>query len=133
VTIEQSQEKSSMTAAQRAEAMYRGRHSSQPQDITGMARQSQGTVSTDFSPDRDIIQRVRYVFDQILTMLGPDAKKDMRFIAMKTMMYESLKDLARIPDEQIKQMTQDMANALAFVANGTMSMVEEYEEDDGDI
>ena len=115
-----------MTAAQRAEAQYQARHSSPTQASTQTA-----TVSTDFSPDRDIIQRVRYVFDYILGQLPAEAKKDLRYTAMKTMMYESLKDLARIPDQMIMQMTESMAQALMFVANGSMADLEE-EEDAGD-
>jgi hypothetical protein len=118
VTIEQSQEKS-FTPSQRAEMMYQGRHSSPTLDSTRTA-----TVSTDFSIDREMIRRVRYVFDQILAMLPVDAKKDIRYTAMKTMMYESLKDLARVPDDQICMMTESMANALMFVANGSMEDLE---------
>jgi hypothetical protein len=63
-------------------------------------------------------------------MLPSDAHKDMRYVAMKTMMYESLKDLARVPDAQIVQMTGQMANALAFVANGTMAELNELLEEE---
>lgn len=99
--------------------MYRGRHSRQTLDSTPT-----GTVTTNpFDPNREIIQRVRFVFDQILGMIPDGANKDLRFTAMKTMMYESLKDLARIPDETIIMMTSDMANALNFVAQGSMEAV----------
>jgi hypothetical protein len=85
----------------------------------------QATVSTDFSPDREIIQRVKWVFDQILAVMPKSAEKDIRYVAVKTMMYESLKDLARIPDQQIIVMTKDIANALLFVADGNMTELEE--------
>jgi hypothetical protein len=112
MSVEQYPEKSYKTTLEEA---YQGRHTSPAPDIARTA-----TASTDHSVDREIIQRVRYVFDQILSMLPKSAEKDMRYVAMKTMMYESLKDLARIDDEQIVMMTGDMANALMFVAHGSM-------------
>lgn len=80
------------------------------------------SVITDFSPDREVIQRVRYVCDQILGMFP--STKEMRYVALKTMMYESLKDLARIPDDQIIMMSTDMCRALDFIANGSMAELE---------
>ena len=118
----------------RAEKAYQSRHSTPAQVSTQTDTDSISIDDYyDFSPDRDIIQRVRYVFDQILGMMPKQAEKDVRFTMMKTFMYESLKDLARVPDPQIVQMTGQMANALQFVANGTMAELHEMlEENAGD-
>lgn len=69
--------------------------------------------------ERLMMRKVRFVMDEILAMLPSGAEKDVRYTMMKTFMYESLKDLAMIPDRIISQMTSDMANALAFIANGS--------------
>jgi hypothetical protein len=66
-------------------------------------------------------------------MLPKSAEKDVRYIMMKTFMYESLKDLARVPDAEISRMTGEMANALMFVSQGTMAQLHEMlEENAGD-
>jgi len=44
---------------------------------------------------------------------------------MKTMMTESLKDVALIPDRVILPMIEQIAGALNFVVHGTMAELEE--------
>jgi hypothetical protein len=87
-----------------------------------------------FDPNRDMIKRVRYVCDQILGMFP--SKGDMRYKALRTMMYESLKDLALISDENITMMANDMRNALDFIGNGSyedlMAALAEQSENAGD-
>lgn len=124
---------SARNARDRADQMYRSRHSRGIQETVRFQAGSVITEQTDFSPDRDVIRRVRYVCDQILGMFP---SKDMKYTALKTMMYESLKDLARIPDDQIMMMSNDMGRALDFIANGSMAELEaalrEQSENAGD-
>lgn len=78
---------------------------------------------------------MRWVFDRILEILPKAAEQDMRYTVMKTMMRESLKDLARIPDRIMIPMVQEIQQALDFVANGSMAELEAYlaqEEENAD-
>lgn len=88
----------------------------------------------DLSPDRDSIQRMRWVFDRILEILPAAAKADMRYSVMSTLMRESLKDLARIPDRVMLPMVAEIQQAMDFVANGSMeelrAWLESEEHDD---
>lgn len=125
--VSQSLEKSSTNPEERLERAYKGRHSSRqvpvPTDL------SPDTVTTNpFDPNREIIQRVKYVMDAMLKMVPPSGQKDVRYIALKTMLYESLKDLARVKDEEIIGITQEMANALMFISQGTMAELQEMLE-----
>jgi hypothetical protein len=58
-------------------------------------------------------------------MVPRNSQKDTRFIVLKTMLMESMKDLARVPDDQIIGITGEMANALRFISSGTMAELRE--------
>jgi hypothetical protein len=51
-------------------------------------------------------------------------RSDWRYTAMRTMIMESLKDVAMVPDEVIIPMVKEFAEALAFVAEGSMAELE---------
>jgi hypothetical protein len=70
---------------------------------------------------------MKYVFDRILEIVPKEAEKDMRFTFMKTMMQESLKDLARIPDRVMLPMVDEIATALNFVVHGSMAELRAYQ------
>jgi hypothetical protein len=82
-------------------------------------------ITDDLSIDRDSIRRIEWVFERILAIVPAEHKGDMRVTMMKTMMRESLKDLALIPDRIILPMIEQIAGALNFVVNGTMAELEE--------
>lgn len=125
------------TPAQRLEKMYQGRRRNTDQlapTSTAAALPESDTID-DFDPERDSIRRMRWVFDRILEILPKAAEQDMRYTVMKTMMRESLKDLARIPDRIMIPMVQEIQQALDFVANGSMAELEAYlaqEEENAD-
>jgi hypothetical protein len=123
-----------LTPAQRADLEYRrrnqntGRHLKESSSLTIPITDRPDSVTTDdFSRDRDTIQRMKYVFDRILEIVPKEAEKDMRFTFMKTMMQESLKDLARIPDRVMLPMVDEIATALNFVVHGSMAELRAYQ------
>lgn len=99
-----------------------------------MEPQSPVLVTTDdLSPNRDSILRMQFVFDRILEIIPAEGKSDVRFTMMKTFMKESLKDLARIPDRVICPMVAEIAQALEFVAHGSMAdLMQQLEESTDD-
>lgn len=93
----------------------------------------QDTDSTD-PLERPIIKRVTYVFDKLIEALPDNMRGDWRYGAVKTVMKESIKDIAMVPDSVIVPMMREFAAALAFVADGDMDELTEAEEngeDDG--
>jgi len=88
--------------------------------------------TTDLSRDRETIQRLEYVFTKILDMIPHGARSDSRYVFLSTMMKESLKDIALIPDEVIVPMVRECAYALQFVSDGSMAQLEEYLESERD-
>jgi hypothetical protein len=128
-----------LTASQRADLKYKARHQKNPLPAstgTMAIDQAASAIIEDFSPDRESIQRVRYVFDRILdTAKTLGVEKDVRYTMMKTFMYESLKDLSRVPDSVILPMVEEFAQALHFVSSGSMAELTAYleqEENAGD-
>lgn len=78
------------------------------------------------------MQRIRWVFDRLLEIVPAEHRGDTRYIAMKTMFREGIKDLALVPDAVLLPMFREFAQALAFVADGTMKELEELLESQRD-
>lgn len=57
---------------------------------------------------------------------------DWRYGAVKTVMKESIKDIAMVPDSVIVPMMREFAAALAFVADGDMDEIIDPEENGED-
>lgn len=91
----------------------------------------QDTDSTD-PLQRPIIQRVTYVFDKLIEALPDNMRGDWRYGAVKTVMKESIKDIAMVPDSVIVPMMREFAAALAFVADGDMDEIIDPEENGED-
>lgn len=75
--------------------------------------------------ERDIVRRIKYVAERILDVVPEGMRNDWRYTAMKTMIMESLKDIAMVPDEVIVPMVKEFAEAMAFIAEGSMEELEE--------
>jgi hypothetical protein len=91
----------------------------------------QDTASID-GIDRPIVQRIAYVFDKLIDAMPDGMRGDWRYAAVKTVMKESIKDIAMVPDEVIVPMMREFSAALAFVADGDMFEEEEITEQDGE-
>jgi len=67
-----------------------------------------------------------WIFQQVLEIVPQESRDDPRYIMMKTMMKEGLKDLALVPDRVLLPMLGELAQALRFAAEGSMDDLEEY-------
>ena len=83
-------------------------------------------ITDDFSPHRDSIRRMRWIFDRVLEIVPPEHQNDPRYTIMKTMMREGLKDLALVPDRVLLPMLGELAQALQFAAEGSMDELEAH-------
>ena len=90
-------------------------------------------TNQDLSRERDLIQRFDYVFTRILEVIPQEARNDWRYMAFKTMIKESLKDLARIPDSVVIPMVEEFAQAMDFLAHGNMEELNKALENDDTI
>lgn len=116
------------SATDRLEKEYQGRRRKHLSSDPNLAdKELLDSATTD--PNRESIQRVRYVFDQLLKFIPKEFQSDARYTFVKTMMMESLKDLALIPDESLLPGFENFANALMFVVNGSMEDLDESERD----
>jgi hypothetical protein len=115
-----------------AEAAYQ-QSRSQPTELPDTGSTGPTSV-TDSTEDREVIQRIELVFQRILEVLPEGMKKDWRYTAMRTIMFESIKDLRLIPDEVIIPMMREFAQAISFIADGSMeeyrASLEEAEDDE---
>lgn len=93
---------------------YQGRHSSPQTELP------QDTDSTDFSPDRPLMLRFKYVVDHILSMIPVGYKDDMRIKVFMSFIKDAMRDIAMIPDEMIQGMTREAAHAFMFIADGNL-------------
>jgi hypothetical protein len=117
--------------SQLADRMYQeSQRVNQPQMATVLEIPSQPPTdldtTDDFSRDRDMIRRIEYVFDHILSVIPASAQKDMRYKVLKQMMKDSLRDIALIPDRVISPLMRECGQALMFIADGNMEELEEY-------
>jgi hypothetical protein len=117
--------------SQLADRMYQeSQRVNQPQTATVLEILSQPPTdldtTDDFSRDRDMIRRIEYVFDHILSVIPASAQKDMRYKVLKQMMKDSLRDIALIPDRVISPLMRECGQALMFIADGNMKELEEY-------
>lgn len=106
-----------------------GRH--RLQTDPNSTEQPQDTDSTD-PLERPIIKRVTYVFDKLIDALPDNMRGDWRYGAVKTVMKESIKDIAMVPDSVIVPMMREFAAALAFVADGDLDELTDAEENGED-
>jgi hypothetical protein len=98
-----------------------GRH--RKAQVTDLQLPDSATTSQ-FDVNRPLMVRIKWVFNRILDIIPITARDDMRYIAMKTMMMESIKDLARIPDEQLIPRLREISQAFGFIADGDMEEIE---------
>lgn len=116
------------SASMRAETMYQSRHRKNQTMSADSPEAEQLVTGTtdDFSRNRESIRRISYVFDRILEIVPEEHRDDNRYIMMKTMLKEGLKDLALVPDRIMLPLFAELSQALVFVADGSMEELEAY-------
>lgn len=72
----------------------------------------------------EVIQRLAYVIDQIITLAPDEVKGTWQFKTVSAMIQEARKDLRRLPEDQVVEFSRMVGNAFLWVADGNIADVE---------
>jgi hypothetical protein len=75
---------------------------------------------------REMIERIGFVFDHILSLVPQSERHSNRFRIFKQLAKDALKDIALVPDEIISKMSMEVSMAFQFIAEGSMEDLLEY-------